>query len=166
MRKRHIQTHKEALLIGRQIERYPRSLACSLRLCSCSLFPALVPQLQQSNYPMCQSCPRKTADICLLHSLPYGCLLLPDQIRRNWKAKLKTALKLTLPAAPVPTWEKLYDRLGMMAGGQAADHSSMPWQWEKCLIVALKLQLWWLPAEGIPTSSSSIVFNCPKYQSV
>lgn len=148
MRKGHVQTHKEALLIGCQVQTYPRCLARVLRLCSCSLFPSPVPRLQQSNYPMCQPCLKKTADLCLLHSLPYGCLLLPDQMRRKWKAELLTASKLTLPAAPVPTWEKLYDGLGMMASGQAADHSSMPWQWEKCLIVALNLQLWWLPVEG------------------
>lgn len=104
------------------------------------------PHLQQSNYPMCQSCLKKDSDLCLLHSLPYGCLLLPDQIKRNQKPKLHPTLKLSLPEAPVHTWEKALWQTG---------HDG---QWTGCLSLQhalagegdVSLSLWTSSSGGLP----------------
>lgn len=104
--KRHVKTQEEALLWCQhsEISKILGMFSLSFFLLS---FYISGPHLQQSSYLVYQSCPKKTADLCLFHSLPYSSLLLPDQIRRNQRPKQHTTLKLTLPAAPVPTWERL-----------------------------------------------------------
>lgn len=162
MRERHVHTHKEASLMGCQhseISKMPGRFSF-LFVLALHLWSS---QLQQSNYPICQSCLKKNALCVPLSFLPFGCLLLPDQIRRNQKPKLPPTLKL--PAAPVPTWGRLCDKLGTMASGQASDRCSMPWQ--GVCVFSLSLwtsSLWWPPLQS--PVSSPIVFKCPEYTSV
>lgn len=145
------------------IQKYPRCLAGVLRLCSCSLSPSLVPYLQQSSHPMCQSCLKKNGALCLLHCLPCGCLLLPDQIRRNQKTKAASHLKTYSASSPCThlrgaLWQTGHD--GQWTGCRSLQHALAGGDVFHCVFEhpALVAAL-----QGILPNFFPIIFKCSKY---
>lgn len=115
-------------------------------------FLFLVSHVQQGCYPMCHLRLKKNGALCLLHSIPYGCHVLPDQIRRKKKPKVASHLKTKFGFArnPVLTWE------GVMTNKHKYD--GQLWVALEGECVSFNLQLW--PLQGVLTSF------CPVFKSI